>query len=59
MYASLVAEQEGEVRLVTGAPMSLFDRDTRAAIKKTLRENTLHFQWRGANRQSQSGNCDT
>ena len=36
MYASLVDDEDSEVRLVTGAPMSLFDRDTRAAIKKNL-----------------------
>ncbi len=36
MYGSLVADEESEVRLVTGAPMSLFDRDTRAAIKRNL-----------------------
>jgi len=49
MYASLVAEQEGEVRLVTGAPMSLFDRDTRAAIKENL-EGEHPFTFNGEER---------
>ena len=49
MYGSLVDDEESEVRLVTGAPMSLFDRDTRAAIKKN-REGEDPFSFNGKQR---------